>query len=190
MIGRLKSDLMRLAGGEWLVSFTTRDDPRKLIDSLKDSEVTIDLKKHSPKRSKDANAMCWALCSDIGKALRPPVSKEEVYRQAIRAVGVYTDVTVCVWDVDTIIGRWSTHGDGWVADVIDDAGIGKKRLHLYYGSSTYTRDEMRVLLDWLVDQAEQMQIPLRLSREDEERLLAQWGKASCKQTAPATSAAG
>ena len=47
MIGRLKSDLMRLAGGEWLVSFTTRDDPRKLIDSLKDSEVTIDLKKYN-----------------------------------------------------------------------------------------------------------------------------------------------
>jgi hypothetical protein len=181
---------MRLAGGEWLVSFTTRADPGEWFDSLRGKDVSIDIKRASKARSRDANAFCWALCSDIGKALTPPVDKAEIYRQAIRAVGVYTDVTVCIWDVDTIIGRWSTHGDGWVADVIDDAGIGKKRLHLYYGSSTYTRDEMRVLLDWLTDQAEQMQIPLRLSREEEERLLAQWGKASCKQTAPASSVAG
>lgn len=189
MIGRLR-ELIRLAGGEWLVSFTTRDDPRQLIDSLKDSEVTIDLKKYNPKRSKDANAFCWALCADIGKALRPPVSKEEIYRKAIRAVGVYTETVVKLWDVETICERWSTHGTGWFVDVMDDAGIGRKTICLYYGSSTYTRDEMRVLLDWLVDQAEQMQIPLRLSREEEERVLAQWGKASCKQTALATTAAG
>ena len=189
MNGRLK-DLLRLSGGEWLVSFTTREDPRKLMDRLKDVDVTVDIKKYNPHRSKDANALCWALCSDIGKALRPPVSKDEVYRMAIRAVGVYTETVVKLWDVDTIVERWSTHGTGWFVDVMDDAGIGRKTLHLYFGSSTYSRDEMRVLLDWLVDQAEQMEIPIRMSKEEEERVLAQWGKASCKQTAPATSAAG
>ena len=86
--------------------------------------------------------------------------------------------------------RWSGHGVGWFVDVMDDAGVGHKMLHLYYGSSTYTRDEMRVLLDWLVDQAEQMGIVPRLSKEEEERVLAQWGKASCNQTNPAISAAG
>lgn len=189
MTGKLK-DLVRLAGGEWMVSFITPDDPRKLFDTLKEKIIRIDLSKFSPKRSKDANALCWALCSDIGKALRPPVRKEEVYRMAIRAVGVYTDVEVKTWDVETLIGRWSSHGEGWVADVIDDAGIGRKKVFLYYGSSTYSVDEMRVLLDWLVDQAEQMQIPIRLSKEEEERALAQWGKALCKQTAPAITAAG
>ena len=191
MIGRLKSDLMRLAGGEWLVSFTTRDDPRQIMDKLKDVEISVDMKKHNPHRSKDANAFCWALCADIGRALRPPVSKEEVYRTAIRAVGVYTDVSVKTWDVETVVNRWSSHGVGWFVDVVDDdAEIGRKKLHLFYGSSTYSSAEMRILLDWLVDQAEQMQIPLRLSREEEERVLAQWGKASCKPTGPAISAAG
>lgn len=189
MIARLK-ELLRLSGGEWVVSFVTRDDPRQVIDKLKDDEITVDMKKYNPHRSKDANAFCWALCADIGRALRPPISKEDVYRQAIRAVGVYTDVTVCVWDVETILKRWSTHGIGWFADVIDDAGVGQKRLFLYYGSSSYTVDEMRGLLDWLVDQAEQMQIPLRLSKDEEERVLKQWGNQSCKQTAPAISAAG
>lgn len=190
MIGKLKHDLMRLAGGEWLVSFTTREDPRKIMDKLKDADVSIEIKKYEPHRSKDANAFLWALCSDIGRALIPPLKKEDVYKMAIKAVGVFTEVIVRVWDVDTIIGRWSAHGEGWVADVIDDAGVGKKLLHLYYGSSTYTVSEMQVLLDWLVDQAEQIGIVPRLSKEEEERVLAQWGKASCKQTAPASSAAG
>lgn len=190
MIGKLKEDLMRLAGGEWLVSFTTREDPRKIMDKLKGSDVSIEIRKHDPHRSKDANALCWALCSDIGKAMRPPIAKEDVYRMAIRACGVYTEATVCVWDVMTVKERWSSHGVGWFVDVMDDANVGKKRVHLYYGSSTYTVSEMRILLDWLVDQAEQMQIPLRLSREEEERALAQWGKASCKQNGNVTCAAG
>jgi hypothetical protein len=59
---------------------------------------------------------------------------------------------------------------------MDDEGPGKKELHLYYGTSTYTVGEMRILLDWLVDQCEQMEIPLRMSKEEEERALAQWGK--------------
>ena len=189
MIGKLK-DLLRLSGGEWLVSFTTRDDPRKVMEALKDAEVSIDMKKHNPHRSRDANALCWALCADIGKALNPPESKEEIYRKAIRAVGVYTETIVRIWDVQTIVGRWSSHGVGWFVDVMDDAGIGKKLLNLYYGSSTYTVTEMQILLDWLVDQAEQMGIVPRMSKEEEERALAQWGKASCKQNASAISAAG
>ena len=64
------------------------------------------------------------------------------------------------------------------AEIIDDFSIGSKWVRLYYGSSTYTVDEMRVLLDWLVDQAEQMQIPIPLSKKEEEELLERWGKRS------------
>ena len=189
MIAKLK-DLLRLSGGEWLVSFTTRENPGKLFDQFKDAEISVEMKKRNPKRSLDANALCWALCADIGKALRPPVDKEEVYRMAIRAVGVYTPVMVVQWHLDTVRERWSTHGVGWFVDVVDDAGIGRKMIHLYYGTSTYTRDEMRLVLDWLTDQAEQMGLPLRMSKEEEERILTQWGKASSKRTNPAISAAG
>ena len=181
---------MRLAGGEWLITFTTREDPRKILDRIGESDAVIDIKKDSPKRSLDANAFCWALCADIGKALRPPVAKEEVYRMAIRAVGVFSTVRVIYWDVETIRKRWSTHGVGWFVDVVDDAGAGHKWVNLYYGSSTYTVNEMQALLDWLVDQCEQMGIPLRLSREEEERVLKEWEKASCNKTGPAISAAG
>jgi hypothetical protein len=168
-------DAIPLAGGEWLVSFVTRTPPGEWFDGLKDKPVTIEVKRESRKRSLDANAMCWALCADIGKAMTPPVSKEDIYRQAIKAVGVYTPVVVVIWDIETIRRRWEEHGTGWFVEIADDAGTGRKMIHLYYGSSTYTVDEMRVLLDWLVDQAEQMEIKIPLSKADEEKLLERWG---------------
>lgn len=175
MTGKLR-DAIPLAGGEWLVSFTTRTPPGEWFDSLRDKPVSVEIKRAAAGRSKDANAFCWALCADIGKAMRPPLSKEDVYRMAIKAVGVYTPVIVVLWDIDTIRRRWEEHGTGWFVEVADDAGTGKKLIHLFYGSSTYTADEMRVLLDWLVDQATQMQLPIPLSKEEEERVLARWGK--------------
>ena len=175
MTGKLR-EMLPLAGGEWLVSFVTRSHPVELFDKLKDKEISVEIKRYSPGRSKDANAMCWALCADIGKSLKPPLAKEDVYRMAIKAVGVYTEVVLYVWDVRTVVSRWQERGTGWFADVIDDAGTGKKRLFLYYGSSTYTVGEMRVLLDWLVDQAEQMEIPIPLSKEAEKELLERWGR--------------
>lgn len=175
MTGNLR-DAIPLAGGEWLVSFTTRTPPGEWFDSLRDKPVSVEIKKAAAGRSRDANAFCWALCADIGKSMRPPLSKEDVYRTAIKAVGVYTPVIVVVWDIDTIRRRWESHGTGWFVEIADDAGTGKKLIHLYYGSSTYTVDEMRVLLDWLVDTAQQMQIAIPLSKADEEKMLERWGK--------------
>ena len=169
-------DAIPLAGGEWLISFTTSTPPGEWFDGLKGKPVNVEVKRLSKARSRDANAFCWALCSDIGRAMTPPLDKEEIYRRAIRAVGVYTPVIVVIWDIETIRRRWESHGTGWFVDVADDAGTGKKMLHLFYGSSTYSTDEMRVLLDWLVDQAEQMQIKIPLSREEEEKMLERWGK--------------
>ena len=129
LTGKLR-EIIPLAGGEWIVSFTTRSNPGALFDSLKDKDVSVEIKKAGKPRSRDANAFCWALCSDIGKALNPPLSKEDVYRMAIKAVGVYTEVELFPWDVRTVLQRWSEHGTGWFAEVVDDAGR-KKAVHLY-----------------------------------------------------------
>ena len=64
MIGKLK-DLFRLAGGEWIVSFTTREDPGNLFDELKDVPVKVEIKKASKHRSLSANAYAWVLIDQI-----------------------------------------------------------------------------------------------------------------------------
>lgn len=175
MTGLLR-DAIPLAGGEWLVSFTTRTPPGEWFDSLKGKPVTVDIKKESKARSRDANAFCWAICSDIGKAMTPPVSKEEIYRMAIRAVGVYWQTALPAFKLEDVRRRWELHGVGWFMDIVDDDAPGRKRVNMYFGTSTYTVDEMRVLLDWLVDQCRQMEIPIPLSKADQEALLERWGK--------------
>lgn len=109
--------------------------------------------------------------------MTPPLSKEEVYRTAIKAVGIYTETQLLAWDVPKVRERWESHGEGWLFEVIDDVHglVGHKVVHMYFGSSTYTVDEMRVLLDWLIDQAEQMNLTIRLSKKEEQELLERWG---------------
>ena len=190
MTGKLK-DLMRLAGGEWLVSFTTRADPGKLFDALKDSEISVEMKKNSQPRSKSANDFMWAMCTDIGKALRPPLPKEMVYRQAIRDVGEYEPLPIKAEAESTVQERWASKGTGWFADVVDDSKIkGYKLVFAYYGSSTYTSEGMSRVLDYLKQDMENMGLPIPLSKEEEARVMERWGKASCKKNDGALSAAG
>ena len=190
MTGKLK-DLLRLAGGEWVVSFTTRSDPGRLFDALKDQEVTVEIKRAGHPRSKNANDFMWAMCADIGKALHPPLPKEMVYRQAIRDVGVYTPLPIRDDAVDTFCERWASKGTGWFAEVVDDSKIpGYKLVFAYYGSSTYTSEEMSRLLDYLKQDMDNMGLPIPLSREEEARVMERWQRASCKKNDGVLSAAG
>ena len=173
MIGKL-TGLQRLFGGEWVLSFATKGDAGAVYERLKDAEVEVEIKKHNPKRSKDANAFCWGLCTDIGNALRPPLPKEEVYRKAIREVGEYEPLPIREDAVETFQRRWASHGTGWFAEVVDNSKLkGYKLVFAYYGSSTYDTAAMSRLLDFLVDECQQMGLAIPASKEQEE-MLAQW----------------
>ena len=156
MIGTL-TNIRRLFGGEWEVTFSTKEDFSGRYNELHDSPVSIEVKKASSKRSKTANDFCWALCTDIGNAIRPPIPKEEVYRRAIRDVGEYEPLPIRDDAVETFQKRWQTKGVGWFADVIDDSKIpGYKLVFAYYGSSTYDASSRGRLLDYLVQDAMSM----------------------------------
>ena len=180
MIAKLK-DLLRLSGGEWLMSFTTTGDAAKVYDSLKDAEVNVEIKKASRKRSKTANDFCGAMCTDIGNALRPPLPKEDVYRRAIRDVGEYEPLPIKAEAVETFQRRWAEKGTGWFAEVIDDSKLpGYKLVFAYYGSSTYDSASMSRLIDYLVQDAREMGLKIPTSKEQEE-MIAAWGaRASCR----------
>ena len=175
MIGKLK-DLLRLSGGEWLVSFTTRENPGKLFDQIRDSDISVEIKRASKRRSKTANDFCWAMCTDIGNAMRPPLPKEQVYRMAIRDVGEYEPLPIKAEAVERFQTSWSKNGVGWFAEVIDDSKLpGYKLVFAYYGSSTYTTETMSRLIDYLKQDMENMGLQIPLSKAEQERLLEIWG---------------
>ena len=174
MEGRLTGFSLNRDGSQ-NVTVTVAGDFAETYDKLKDETVSVEIKKATKKRSRDANSLCWALCADIGNALLPPLPKEEVYRRAIREVGEYEPLPIKAESVETFQRRWASKGTGWFAEVIDDSKLpGYKLVFAYYGSSTYDTAEMSRLIDYLVDEARQMEIPIPASKEQEEALKA-WG---------------
>ena len=122
--------------------------------------------------------MCWSLCTDIGKALTPPIPKEEVYRKAIRDVGEYEPLPIREDAVETFQRRWASHGTGWFAEVVDNSKLkGYKLVFAYYGSSTYDTSAMSRLIDYLVQDARNMGLPLPATKEQEEMLKSWQAKA-------------
>ena len=175
MRGNLR-DLSFNRDGTVNVTVTVDSEFVKVYDALKDVPVNVEIKKASKARSQDVNSFMWALCSDIGKAMTPPLAKEDVYRMAIKAVGIYTHVAVPAWQVKTLRQRWESNGTGWFMEIVDDFAIGSKWVRLYYGTSTYTADEIKPVVEWLKDQCEQMQIPIPLGKKEEQELYERWGK--------------
>ena len=176
MTGKLK-DLTINRDGTQNVTVTVASDFRNEFDKLKDCDVNIEIKKHSKHRSLNCNSFCWALCSDIGNAMKPPLAKEDVYKRAIRDVGEYEPLPIKEEAVRTFQERWASHGTGWFAEVIDNSKLpGYKLVFAFYGSSTYDQETMSRLIDYLVDDAEQMGLKIPLSKAEQERLLVQWGK--------------
>ena len=172
MIGKLK-DLLRLQGGEWLVSFTTREDPGKLFDELREEMVKVEIKKASKIKSRDANAYCWVIIDRIAE--KTGISRLEVYRHAIKEIGGVS-TTVCVQDkaVDRLREGWEKNGIGWQTDTLKSRIDGCTNVILYYGSSVYDSQQMSRLIDSLVQEAEGLGIPTY--PEEVERMKAQWEK--------------
>lgn len=177
MEGRLTGFSLNRDGSQ-NVTVTVSADFAEEYDRLKDAPVSVEIRKASKKRSRDANSMAWALCTDIGNALRPPLPKEEVYRRAIREVGEYEPLPIKAEAVETFQIRWAAKGTGWFAEVIDDSKLpGYKLVFAYYGSSTYDTATMSRLIDFLVEDARNMGLVIPASKEQEEALAAWRAKA-------------
>lgn len=172
MIGKLKG-IQRIWGGEWEVTFTTREDMTKVYDDLSKAEVSIEIKKAAKKRSRDANAFAWVLIDGIAEKMH--ITKTEVYKAAIREIGGVSE-TVCVQDkaVDRLREGWEKNGIGWQTETMPSKLAGCTNVVLYYGSSTYDTQQMSRLIDLLIQEAEQLGLPTMSAKEEARLLLGKW----------------
>ena len=192
MIGKLK-DLLRLQGGEWLVSFTTREDPGKMFDDLKDDPVRVEIKKAAKHRSLSANNYAWVLIDQIAEKTRIPAS--EVYRNAIRGIGGVSDYYGMKEQAyETFCEIWTAGHLGRQVEIIPGSSRpGWINVRAYKGSSDFDSAQMARLIDSLIQEAEQQGIGT-VPDTEVERMVSQWGKpakASCNTEIPdVISAAG
>ena len=165
----MRIDGIRVEGGE--VILTTNDPAaRRIAYNFKPGEY--ELKKVRKKRSLNANAFCWELCSQIAQAVGE--TKENVYRRNIREVGSYTPMPIKEDAIDKFQEIWRGHGVGWFVDVIDNSKIpGYKLIFAYHGSSTYDTAEMSRLLESIIQDAKSIGIET-LSDREKSLLLEDW----------------
>ncbi len=178
MKGRLK-DLTFGRDGEQIITLTIlEDDFRAEFDSLKEHELEITIKRYRKRRSKDANAYCWVLCTKLAEALSNDGqihTKDEVYRNAIKQVGVFKDFPELEPDAaSTLDTVWRALGTGWFTEQVDFNQAGDKvTLRCYYGSSQYNTKCMSRLIDSLVQDCKALGIET-MPPAEVERLLSSW----------------
>lgn len=150
-----------------------------LLQAIKDGkEVTVEVKLKRRHRSLTANGLMWVLCQKIAEELSKNgiTTKEDVYREAIRKASIRPFVVPVKNEaVEHWQDIWSDKGVGWVTENWGAAKTpGYTLIASYPGSSTFDTAEMARLIDFLVDECKQLNIPTRPQNEIDE-LVKEWG---------------
>ena len=139
------------------VTFITQKHVINALENLDDSELTVTIKKYSKKRTLSQNAYLWVLLDEIGKKVGR--SKEDVYKTYIKDYGVFEILPIKNEAVKSFIRKWGKNGLGWFCEDLGESKLqGFTKLIAYYGSSTYTSDEMKRLIDAVVYDAKELGI--------------------------------
>jgi hypothetical protein len=141
----------------------------KAITALK-PPLTINITHKKKKRSLSANSYLWVVADEIAKVIRS--TKEAVYQKAVREVGVWSAVKVKSEAADKFIRSWNLKGIGWFAEKSIEEN-GWTEIVVYYGSSIYSTSEMSRLIDWMVDEAQELEIDV-MTPEQRSLLLQEW----------------
>lgn len=146
-----------LLDGAVEITLTTTKSALKAFEGLRDKELTVTIKEYSKKRSLSQNAYLWVLLNELGVKLN--LSKEDVYKRYIKDYGIFEIVPIKNEAVERFKRNWSKNGLGWFTEDLGESKLkGFAKLIAYYGSSTYTSDEMRRLLDAVVEDCKEQDI--------------------------------
>lgn len=175
LTGKIANVSVSYGTGKLLVTFefNERNSAMEMVDKLKGQEkLNIKVGKFKQKRSLDANAYCWTLIGKIAE--KTNVSKEEVYREAIRGIGGNYDI-VCIKEeaAESLRSAWSKNGIGWQSETMPSKLDGCTNVMLYYGSSTYDSEQMSRLIENIIQDCKALGIETK-SQEEIDSLIKQW----------------
>lgn len=132
-----------------------------------DKEKLYQIDEYKEKRSLNANGYLWILCEKIAKELSKDgvmTTKEDVYKEGVRYVGVFTPVIVEEKAFDKFKQDFESQGLGnQVSEVVRKNKC--VRCNCYYGSSTYNTAEMSRLIDFIVQECQQLSIETKPADE-------------------------
>lgn len=154
MTGTMKDLLVGLDGTQ-VLSLLLSGDYRDEYAKLKGQPLDIKIERHRKKRSLDANAYAWALMTKLAQAMKPPLNKEQVYREMLKRYGQGGMVSIersKATDVIRAFDHWEYRGTSETN--------GKQFLHFFVcvGSSKYNSKEMTTFIDGIISECKEIGI--------------------------------
>lgn len=136
-----------------------------------DKDKKFEIKEHKPKRSLNANAYAWTLLGKIADVIGN--TKEEVYKEYIKNKGIYRIITIDEKAAPTFIKVWEDRGLGWLCERSETKIAGLVDVIAYYGTSSYNTKQMAGFIDYIVQEAKELDIET-LTPDEIERLKTSW----------------
>lgn len=133
----------------------------KHVNGIGVLDVTI--AKPKKKRSLSANNYLWVLCDEIARAIG--TDKESVYKALIRRVGVFRYRWCKPFEREIFAREWAENGLGWFAEIERSDYPGLCQFRAYYGSSSYSTEDMSILIDEAVSEARELGINTKSNKE-------------------------
>ena len=169
MRGRLK-DLTFNGDGTQNITVTVGANFREMFDTLKDKDVTVEIKNASNRRTNNQNAFAWKLIDEIAAASHTKIS--DVYRNAIREIGgVSTMVGMKDDAIPVFRESWEKGHLGRQIEIIPGSTKpGWSNVKIFFGSSEFDTEQMSRMIDNLIQDAEALGIPT-ITEKELERML-------------------
>ena len=160
-----KPDIKVLLNGKVEISFKGDKSIIRQFEGLKDDiELTVEVKEYRQKRSLSQNAYMWVLLNEIAKVLDS--TKEKIYKELVKDYGVFEVLPLKNEAVKRFTHNWTKNGLGWFTEILGESKItGYTNLIAYYGSSTYDTKDMARLLNAVVEECQELEIPTMTMEE-------------------------
>ena len=139
------------------VTFTAQKSVLRAFEELGDKELIVTVKKYSKPRSLSQNAYLWVLLNEIG--IKVGRSKEQVYREYVKDFGVFQILPLRNDAAKNFCDKWAKNGLGWLCEDLGESKLqGYTKIIAYFGSSTYTSEEMSRLLNAVIEDCKELGI--------------------------------
>lgn len=141
------------------------DKVRAVLDENKPLAAVIGTA--AQKRSLSANAYAWALMNQLAVKINRPVL--DIYRDLIRNIGGSSAiVTIRADAAKSFKSGWESKGDGWQVHKLDEMTTPQGtfyNLQCWYGSSVFDPSQMHRLIELIVQECQQQDIPTMTPEE-------------------------
>lgn len=139
----------------------------KTIRKYEDQPMRISVHKWKEDRTLAQNNFLWACIGDIAKVTQNH-DRWQIYLEMLKRYGKFTYILVKPEAVERFKKEWREVEE--LGEITTDKGEKASQLRVYYGSHLYTTEEMKYLLDGVIDEMKQLNIKPRISKEEAERL--------------------